>query len=961
MKKPHGTILAAAIAGIAATCSPVAPAATLGTYSGTVPATDTVLFTGVNLADVKSVSAWFGGASMGTAGKSAPTTAYHYSNDGTTLTVQFQAYLGDYTKGVALQLTQDGADIKGKSLYVGYVNDQYHNYEGTDMAASPWGRGGSYVINNLTLSDEDDSNLRMKLYWNGASGDTWDDVTANWLTESGEAMAWVSGARAIFTNAAAQTVAVAASGITASQFTMKGWPVTFTGGTLTMVGASEVVMYSGLTRFKCPIAGVNGFRVANCAYLYALPIHTVIAQTSQTLFQNATLAGISNLYATASGNSVGWDSTAQQSYFLENDGATLTAQMQWYGGGYTKCIFLELTQVGPDICGRVTGAAYINDQYVDCRGVDFRTHPKATNMRLFDGNTAVYGMCDLHLCPRVELAADNTFTGMVRADNMSTLAVTGGTLGGGTFSSPIVIYRSTLEIAHTRQVLNGDISDSSGASSAGSVVIKGTVDPSGRTLTYSAKLPESGGVLFQNADISGWVAATATFKGSGSMTRDIDEPPGTFFFRNNGQSVRCQFQIKDDEINNYVKCAVYEFAQNGADITCRRVGSSYRTGFAYWGCDFENGTLPNGYTCSEFTVTVTNETDTAVTFGAANSYYGGTVVDGALLGLTAVGALPRDVSCKTTLKSRAKLFIDVNRPESSVGVLGKSTVNVTEDSYLCFGRFRSNGAQTTVNVSGGSEVFMAGGNGDNGQDYGYLTRLTLTDGATVNGDEFRSGYEGDMAVSGITVAGTAAAVVNLPFSILRGNYSSALVGYDNLWKLNVADVAEGTDLYLNGAIANYVGSGGAFAGRPIEKTGAGTVRLGAANSYAGSVSIVEGAILLGTNGAFNAGINLTLAGGTFDAGASTNVAGTLSVISNSTIAVAEGSELSFGDSSAQDWGSRRLTITGPSAARTLRFGTDGNGLTPQQVNRIRWDGRRVILDSDGYLAPHVYGMTYSVR
>ena len=294
-------------------------------------------------------------------------------------------------------------------------------------------------------------------------------------------------------------------------------------------------------------------------------------------------------------------------------------------------------------------------------------------------------------------------------------------------------------------------------------------------------------------------------------------------------------------------------------------------------------------------------------------------------------------------------------------MLGKSTVNVTEDSYLCFGRFRSNGAQTTVNVSGGSEVFMAGGNGDNGQDYGYLTRLTLTDGATVNGDEFRSGYEGDMAVSGITVAGTAAAVVNLPFSILRGNYSSALVGYDNLWKLNVADVAEGTDLYLNGAIANYAGNSGAFAGRPIEKTGAGTVRLGAANSYAGSVSIVEGAILLGTNGAFNAGINLTLAGGTLDAGVVTNAVGALSVISNSTIAVAEGAELSFGDSSAQDWGSRRLTITGPSAARTLRFGTDGNGLTPQQVNRIRWDGRRVILDSDGYLAPHVYGMTYSVR
>ena len=92
-----------------------------------------------------------------------------------------------------------------------------------------------------------------------------------------------------------------------------------------------------------PLAGANGFRVANCVYQYALPAHTLIAAASQVLFENATLAGVSNLVSTASGDSVGWDSTPQQSYFLENDGSTLTAQMQWYGGGYTKCVFLELT------------------------------------------------------------------------------------------------------------------------------------------------------------------------------------------------------------------------------------------------------------------------------------------------------------------------------------------------------------------------------------------------------------------------------------------------------------------------------------------------------------------------------------------------------------------------------------------------------------------------------------------
>ena len=337
------------------------------------------------------------------------------------------------------------------------------------------------------------------------------------------------------------------------------------------------------------------------------------------------------------------------------------------------------------------------------------------------------------------------------------------------------------------------------------------------------------------------------------------------------------------------------------------------------------------------------------------------MVDGALLGLTAAGALPASEGRTATLKGCAKLYVDVSRPDSVIGVLGKSTINVTEGSYLCFGRFRSNGAQTTVNVSGGPEVFMAGGTGDNGQDYGYLTRLTLTDGATVRGDEFRTGYEGDMDVAGITVAGTAAAVVDLPFSILRGNYVPSGAGYDNPWKLNVADVVEGTDLYLNGAIANYIGSGGAFAGRPIEKTGVGTVRLGAANSYTGEVSIVEGAVMLGANGAFNADINLTLAGGEFDAGCYTNAVGALSVISNSTLAVSAGAELSFGNSSALDWGGNHLVITGAAAAHTLRFGTDANGLTAAQVKRIRWNGSRAKLDANGYLYPHVPGLVISVH
>jgi autotransporter-associated beta strand protein len=233
----------------------------------------------------------------------------------------------------------------------------------------------------------------------------------------------------------------------------------------------------------------------------------------------------------------------------------------------------------------------------------------------------------------------------------------------------------------------------------------------------------------------------------------------------------------------------------------------------------------------------------------------------------------------------------------------------------------------------------------------------------VTGDAFRTGYEGTDAVSGITVTGGKVVRIDPPIHLLRSTMASGAEIYDNQWKLNVADVSGGADpdLYLNGELLNYAQNGGVLAGRPIEKTGAGTVRLGAANSYTGSVSIVEGAILLGTNGAFNADINLTLAGGEFDAGASTNAVGTLSVISNSTLAVSAGAELSFGNSSALDWGDNRLTITGAAAAHTLRFGTDANGLSAEQMKRIRWNGNRTKLDANGYLYPYVPGLVISVH
>lgn len=945
-----------------------ASAATLGTYSGTVPVTNVVLFTGVNLADVRSASANIGGA-MSCDGEFPPATPYCFTNDGSVLTVQFQCYLGDFTKCVKLRLEQDGDDIVGRSFYTAYVNDRYRDYEGTDADGAPWGNrtegGTGYQIKNLVLSDEDDAYLRTSLWWNGADGDTWDAETANWLTAEGEPTAWTPGARAVFTNGTAQTVAIAVDGVTASHITAQGWPVTFTGGTLTMIGCAEVVMRAGAVRFENPIAGTAGFRIANQIYRLDNPNDFLKAEPT-IVMSNACLAGVERLMGTAYGSWVGANSTPMESYYLENDGSTLTAQMQWYGGGYTKCVFIELTQIGPNIYGRAVRAKYWGTRDVDCRGVDFSTQGVNQTPLFQDSGEPTYGARNLLFGTRVTLAGTNTFTGLLRTENLATLALDGGTLGGGTFTNKIVFCHATLEVAHTRQKFAGRLTDT-GANYPGNVLVKGTVNPSGGTLMHTGQLPESEAVIFPNTDISGWVAAAATFKGSKSMSAMADYSATTFFFRNDGQRVRCQFQIKNDTNNEYVKCAIYEFVQQGSDVTCRRVGSTFK-GKHVWdthfGYDFDRETtFANNYTCSDLVITYTNTTDTAVTLSpnANNGWCNGTVVDGALLGVTAANSLPSSVNDVTTVTNRGKLFIDCGYAGAIVGALNLTTVKLEGGSYLGLCRLRATGSATTFNASGESEIHVESGNGNNGQDYGYISHLTLADGSFVSGETFRTGYEDSSDATYLVATGSAPVLISQPIVVLRGHSNPANLAYTNFWEWAVADITGDTasDLFLDGELQNYLND--SFSMRPILKTGAGTVRLGAANSYTGSVEIAEGTVLLGADGAFNSGIGVSFAGGTLDAGGTTNTAGTLTVGADSTLALPGGTALAFADSSANLWEDARLTITSEVATVSLRVGTNERALTTGQLGHIRWNGERVMLDANGYLKTYIPGLLITFK
>ncbi|HNX33235.1 MAG TPA: hypothetical protein PKM57_01320 [Kiritimatiellia bacterium] len=148
----------------------------------------------------------------------------------------------------------------------------------------------------------------------------------------------------------------------------------------------------------------------------------------------------------------------------------------------------------------------------------------------------------------------------------------------------------------------------------------------------------------------------------------------------------------------------------------------------------------------------------------------------------------------------------------------------------------------------------------------------------------------------------------------------------------------------------------------VVKSGSGTLELRGAQSYRGNFSVIAGGLRLGANDVFAGGTNaLVLSGATLDAGTFRNAFDTLELLSDSVIAAGNGSaSLSFSDSSAKTW-TGRLSITGKLGPTTLRFGTDGNGLTAAQLATITCRGFSVRLSGQGYLLQNPPGTMISVR
>lgn len=322
----------------------------------------------------------------------------------------------------------------------------------------------------------------------------------------------------------------------------------------------------------------------------------------------------------------------------------------------------------------------------------------------------------------------------------------------------------------------------------------------------------------------------------------------------------------------------------------------------------------------------------------------------------------------------------VNSKVYTVGGTGLVELRQTFSAYLTVmgatARLATNMIYTggTVRIMGDGVVELGADlNGEAPGDYtGALGSsaggIIFNNGGSLGGGGF-SAYGRDRTVNlggagaKLTWGITAAFISDGKPFVLSSPYADATLIFENPLDLytfarefRVRNGSAAVDARLTGRI-----SSGYVAGSLV-KSGDGTLELTGAQAYRGNVSVIGGGLRLGADDVYAGGTNaLVLSGATLDAGTNRNAFATLEILADSVIAVGDGTaELAFADSTGLAWDGT-LTISGTLGANTLRFGTDGTGLTPAQIAAMTNRGCNVRIDAQGYLHRIPPGTLISVR
>ena len=456
----------------------------------------------------------------------------------------------------------------------------------------------------------------------------------------------------------------------------------------------------------------------------------------------------------------------------------------------------------------------------------------------------------------------------------------------------------------------------------------------------------------------------------------------TCFLENNGSRATCQFQLKIGTMT--VRAVVLELTQKDDGVYAKVVGyghisvESFVEGDVFFDKDVKN--IEGGIYADKATyqsgvnnvfkieqLTMHYDVDVAahtmrpeVSFAAANELDNVDMVlggDGAVsLKIDHINAFPKHGSVVVSENSKLSF---------TVGTTGKVLAGVDNGVPITV---YTNGileAKTAYVFDADDAVFILDGgtfavNCGTGADYDpsvYVHDITFRNGARATGSRVRVRSEDAVW----KVEGDSPSACDIGMYVWTLNAKTSSTFKYSRFTIDVADVADGTDFFLNGPVslpvdvANY-----GFA--TLVKTGAGTMRVGAAFAMTNMPTRIEGGTFLVDGDRLHPQCPFVLAGGALAVSAgSSNVCGSLSVESASTLAVEPGASIAFSDCSEEQTWSGILTVDADLSACTVRFGTDAAGLSAAQRIKLRTaDGGRVRLDETGRLLP-VGSMTVILR
>lgn len=605
-------------------------------------------------------------------------------------------------------------------------------------------------------------------------------------------------------------------------------------------------------------------------------------------------------------------------------GTTGYAQFQCIKGDNILCVKVTFTEEDDGVHALATDAYYVTD-YATAKvpfGCDIDTANAVTKYTVAawaehdNSHGWGYGVLDLRASTRsMKLSGEAALGGKLTITNAAVEV-----------SAPIAqTWNQSVSCPSGKLIVKG-------ASSVTTDRTFGKTDPDVSGADAAWLTATASDTVFTNMVLSRTVPVSAVMRGS---YIGYEGAASIYHIKSDGQTMTFQVQHLDPlPAAEWIKGSLVELKQSGANVTARAI----RTYLYYFttGEDHKLGldlaakgsaAKPGKYSVVQYGVkslTLQTVEVPSLTLGADNSSCIDMVADNAQIVFSAAKSQPVNLAAC----NGASVIYDGGTYNSGNGYMRRFESGST---LLAPASLKTEARAGFVFDASTNAIVIKN----------YFNKLTLLNGAHIIGDgALQSGYYNVGPTSTYTSSGTAANYIETPMVLLRHNTTGR--------KTNTLVLATSADLNISGNIMDD----STYPGALLVKRGAATLTLSGNNTFAGRFTVEAGTVALGSDAALPASAPLTLAGGTVTCGTFANATGALKLSGDATIDLGDGS-LSFADSSGETWAAgATLNITGPEGwpVRSVRFGTDGSGLTAAQLKQIRYNGVKVSLNSEGYLS-----------